>query len=89
MELQRITLKGGAEVLVDFDNKGKCKKCGKHVVWANTVATGKYMPIVMDQNREWMSHFVDCPFSKQFRHRKQREEDLLSAVEMQRRRDLW
>jgi hypothetical protein len=62
----RIRIKGGAIVDVNFNLKGNCKKCGREFFWAVT-RHKTFMPVVQDENGEYMSHFADCPFSNAFR----------------------
>lgn len=65
-KLQIIHLKGGAEVLVDWNTIGECKSCGVKIWWAKT-KTGKMMPINVIGAAEWESHFASCPDAKKFR----------------------
>lgn len=62
----RIRIKGGAIVDVNFNFKGNCKKCGKEFFWAVT-RKKTFMPIVQNEEGEYLSHFVDCPFANIFR----------------------
>lgn len=68
-----IFLKGGAKVWVDFTiDKSRCKGCYKQIFWAST-CNGKKMPICQNEKGEWISHFYDCPKSKDFRKKKEHE----------------
>uniref|UniRef100_A0A6M3KLC6 Uncharacterized protein n=1 Tax=viral metagenome TaxID=1070528 RepID=A0A6M3KLC6_9ZZZZ len=66
MNYQTITLKGNAKVTVDFDDTGKCKKCGMDIIWATT-QKAKSMPICKDKDGFFVSHFANCPYSEDFR----------------------
>lgn len=73
--IERITLKGGALVDVDFSQRGTCKKCGEPIIWAQTARNQKWIPIKEDDDGQYISHFSDCQFADEFR--KKREEDSL------------
>ena len=61
-----ITLGGGAKVMVDWRNTARCKKCGKKGLWAKTVKNDKWI-LIVDIDGEWVAHFSDCPYAKDFR----------------------
>ncbi|KKP97257.1 MAG: hypothetical protein UR99_C0017G0040 [Candidatus Moranbacteria bacterium GW2011_GWD2_36_12] len=67
MQYQKIKLKGGAEVTVDFDGRTtKCKGCGKPIRFGIT-RNGMKMPISEMAPKEWVSHFSDCKKADMFR----------------------
>lgn len=87
---EKIILKGGILVIVDWSQKSQCKKCHMDIVWANSVTTGRYMPICKDKDGGWISHHANCPFAAQFkRNRLPGAEDKLAEVERQNKRDGW
>lgn len=63
--MQWIKLEGGTEVFVNLKIKKYCK-CGKEIVWATT-KNNKSMPITINTNGKWFSHFADCPEANKFR----------------------
>ena len=65
-KLQIIHLKGGAEVLADWNSRTKCKACNKEIFFAKT-KKGKMMPIELVSLGEWESHFATCPAANSFR----------------------
>ena len=65
-ELQVITLRGGAEVLVDWATQTTCKSCGAKIWWAKT-GKGKMMPINHCGLVEYESHFASCKQAKEWR----------------------
>lgn len=68
MNLEKIKLLGGAEVMVDWDNKPTtCKKCDKTIRFGVT-KNNKYMPISQTP-AGWQSHFTDCSNPEDFRGR--------------------
>lgn len=69
LKLQEIKLQCGIKVMVDWNSKDKCKKCGKDILWAMT-KNKKFMPIVLTGFMEWDTHYADCPFADQFRKSK-------------------
>jgi len=66
VDLQKIKLKGGAEVTVDLSNATKCKKCEKKI-WFGATKNNRLMPISQNEDGEYQSHFSDCEFAKSFR----------------------
>ena len=67
IELKKIKLLGGAEVIVDFSlNQSRCDKCNKLIRFGVT-KNDKYMPIIKNKKGEWQSHFADCKFANSFR----------------------
>jgi hypothetical protein len=64
--MQQVTLEGGAQVFVNFnEEKGKCLSCNKVIWWATTIK-GKKMPIEKIGSG-YVSHFKTCPAAKEFR----------------------
>ena len=61
-----IKLKGGAEVIADFNSQTTCKKCGITIFWAET-QNGKLMPIEFYGLFQFASHFAYCKYAKSFR----------------------
>ena len=52
MKYQKIQLVGGAEVMVDMDERrSSCKRCGEMIRWAIT-DLGKKMPII-EKDDKW------------------------------------
>ena len=89
MTWQKIRLLGGATVTVDLGKLSKCKKCNKTIYWATT-KNAKAMPICQDRSRNWLSHFVDCPYSNNFKlEKKPGAGDRLDESKRQKERDLW
>jgi hypothetical protein len=87
---ETIILNGNIRVTVDWTQKAKCKKCHKPIVWANSVVTGRYMPICQDKNGQWISHHADCPWAAQFRKNRQPGGgDLLAEADIQKKREKW
>lgn len=83
-----ITLKGGAQVIVDFNEtterkKSLCRSCKMPIVWAVSKATGRYMPICRDGDG-WISHFANCIYAK-----KHRQDDSLDECLQQAKRERW
>lgn len=69
MNYQKIKLLGGAEVMIDMDERrSSCKRCGEMIRWAIT-HSGSKMPIILN-GEEWQSHFADCKFADKFRKTK-------------------
>lgn len=71
MNEQLITLAGGAQVVVDWDKKGKCSQCSADIYWSVT-RNQKNMPINLRTKTAfepdaWESHFASCPEAKKFR----------------------
>ena len=68
---EKITLKGGAVVEVDFIEVSECRSCGRMIWWAKT-KKGKDMPITFigkrftDKNN-LESHFANCKQANQWR----------------------
>lgn len=81
-----LTLKGGAVVVVNLAEPSKCKKCKKEIWWATTKNV-RSMPITKDKDGAWISHFVDCPGSKDFRKSRPGEGDSLDEAQRQAERD--
>lgn len=66
---QTIVVGHNVEVTVDFDSKGKCRKCGQEIYWAVT-KNNKNMPVTYNsQYDSWDSHFATCPFANEFRRK--------------------
>ena len=80
---EEITLKGGARVVLKTNAWSECKKCKKPILWAVTAKNAKNIPICKDESEEWIAHFADCKFVKDFR---KGEPDDLSR---QKTRDSW
>jgi len=86
---RQITLKGGAEVFANFNDRGRCKKCGEPIVWATT-KKARSMPICKDKDGQWISHFSNCRFSKDFKNTiKPGEGDRLDDINRQQTREKW
>ena len=68
MLTQTIKLDTGVEVEIPTSFEySKCKGCkADDIIWAET-RSGKQMPIRFDDNKGWISHFVDCPNANKFR----------------------
>ncbi len=67
MNYETIKLLGGAEVVVDFDDKeARCRKCGKKIRFGITKHS-RLMPIIQQEDGQWKSHFADCQFAAEFR----------------------
>lgn len=67
MGKERVKLKSGIEVEVDFsEGSSKCRGCEAEIYWGVT-STGKRMPVTI------ISHFVDCPKAMEFRKEGRRE----------------
>ena len=79
-----ITLKGGVVVTVDLTNQAKCSKCKMAIVWSVTKNL-KNMPICNDKDGQWVSHFSNCVFHKEFR----KGSDRLDEASRQKERELW
>ena len=64
-------LKGGAVVKIPRNYKYAECKCGaKDIVWVKT-SNDKDMPIRWShKDKNWISHFADCPLAPQFRKKK-------------------
>jgi len=89
MGYENITLVGGARVTVDLSEPSKCKKCKKEIFWATT-KNAKSMPITKDLSNNWISHFADCPYAKDFKKTiKAGAGDKLDEVNRQKERELW
>ena len=56
----------GIEVVVDWKEETKCKKCGKRIWFAKT-NNGKLIPIEMVRLAVWDTHFATCPYANEFR----------------------
>lgn len=80
MPYKTVILKGGAKVTFDPEKTSECKRCHKIIWWATTI-NAKSMPIIMDKDGEWISHFADCNVK--------RLDDLLSDLQRQKTRDGW
>lgn len=81
-----LTLKGGAVVVVNLAEPSKCKRCKKEIWWATTKNV-RSMPITKDKDGAWISHFVDCPGSKDFRNSSPGAGDSLDEAQRQAERD--
>jgi hypothetical protein len=62
-----VTLKGGAEVY-NTGNTSTCRGCGQTMAWADT-RDGKKMPVSIDKDGAWVSHFAICSKASSFRKR--------------------
>jgi len=86
---KQVTLKGGAEVFVNFSEMSKCKKCGA-VIWWATTKKARSMPICKDTDGQWMSHFSNCKFAKHFRNAlNPGAGDRLDDINRQQTREKW
>lgn len=66
MRKQKIKLKSGIEVVVDWDSKTTCKNCNAEIYWAET-KNGKFMPIELVGLAEWDTHYATCKFANEFK----------------------
>lgn len=69
MRTQTIILDNGMEVIIDHDSKDKCKKCGKEIIWGLT-KNKKPIPLELVSLARWNTHYISCPFAKEFRKKK-------------------
>lgn len=89
MNFVKITLKGGSEVTVDLSARTHCKKCKKEIWWATT-KNAKSMPITKDADGNWISHFADCQYAKNFRKQiAPGDGDRLDEIRQQESRERW
>ena len=79
----QIKLLGNATVTVDLSEFSSCKRCRRVIWWAATKNAQK-MPICKDKDGNFISHFTDCPGTKEFRKDKR-----LDDAQRQGGRDLW
>lgn len=90
MCFETITLKGSAQVIVNFDDVGKCKKCKAPIVWAVSKEKKRYMPICKDIDGLWVSHFANCKYADKFRRKTTPGAgDILDELELQQKRERW
>lgn len=70
-----ITLTNPKEMIVDQENKGKCKdpRCSnKTLFWAKVIATGSKCLISLQSDGTWWQHYKDCPSANTFHRETQR-----------------
>ncbi len=60
-----VKLKGGAEVF-NSGNTSQCRGCKLTIAWADT-REGRKMPISIDKDGAWISHFAVCSAAEKFR----------------------
>jgi len=74
--VELIKLQGGCDVEVEISfspgetiylGYDSCRKCGTSILWAKTLKNQKPIPIKLDEQGKWISHFADCPYAKEFR----------------------
>jgi len=70
MEQLKIQIANGhITVNADKNNRGKCRKCGKDILWVKT-SFGNSMPVSENHDGTLISHFADCPAAGYFRKKK-------------------
>lgn len=62
-----VILKGGAQVW-NTESTSACRGCKAMIWWAET-REGRKMPISIDKDGAWVSHFAICPAANSFRKR--------------------
>ena len=85
MLYRQIALKGGAVVFANLAEVSRCKKCKQKIHWATT-KNAKSMPICIDKDGNWVSHFSNCPAAKHFRV-SAGDGDMLDEIKAQERRE--
>lgn len=60
-----VTLKGGAQVYVSGFTS-LCRGCKAKIAWADT-REGRKMPVTIQADGTWVSHFSICPNANNFR----------------------